>query len=584
MALTYHRASGGLWFLVCLIALFFQAPAQPVRSDFEKISLEQGLSQSIVESIVQDRRGFLWFCTEDGLNRYDGYSFTVFRKSPTGADSISHNHTLATLIDRAGRLWVGTFNGGLNRYDPVTGRFTRFQHDPGRPDSLSHDVVTAICQDRSGALWVGTLGGLNRLSPAWVLGEGGKEPRFERFFYDARDSDSISHDTVRSIFQDREGRLWIGTDGGLNRLRPGPPFRFDRYLRRAGDTSSLGHNTVRVVTQTRDGSLWVGTDGGLDRFEGSSRGSGTDSAQPMFTHFGHDPARPDSLGHDQVFALCEDRAGNLWVGTNGGGLDLLEPGSARFRHFRHDDGDPQSLSHDAVRSVYESVDGTLWIGTYGGGISKLPRGRKEFAHVRAEPDKPGRLNDAIVWCFYQEEDGTLWVGTNGGGLNRRDPANHLFTHYRARPGDPRSLSSDAVRQIVPDEYGFLWIGTNGGGICRFDRQTGQFAPYRHDPGDPASLSHDEIRCLFRDRSGAIWVGTQGGGLDRFVPGPLFTAPPVFQHFRHDERRPSSLASDFVRQVIQDRAGALWICTYGGGWIATIPFKGCFTTIGRRPQG
>jgi len=566
------RGRGSVCFLLGLLAAGLCGRAQPGRAEFERLSIEQGLSQSIVERIVQDHQGFLWFCTEDGLNRYDGYSFLVLRKDPANPDSLSHNHARTALVDRQGRLWVGTFNGGLNRYDPKTGHVVRYLHDPARPDSLSYDVVTALCQDRTGALWVGTIHGLNRLPASGVEAARGQPARFEVLGHDAAAPDSLGNDTVRAICEDRAGTLWVGTDGGLNRLLPGAVPRFVRYRHDVRDQASLGHDTVRAVIQTRDGALWVGTDGGLDRLDA---GAGTSSAAALrggFVHYRHDPADPGSLGHDQVFALLEDRRGRLWVATNGGGLDLLDRASQRFQHFRHADSDPLSLGHDSLRSLFESADGNLWIGTYGGGISKLRQSQKAFRHVRAEP---GGLNDAIVWCFHQDGDGTLWVGTNGGGLNRRDPVSGRFTAYRARPQDPRALSRDVVRQIVPDRYGFLWIGTDGGGLCRFDRRSGQFAVFRHDPARPASLSHDEIRSLTLDQTGAIWVGTQGGGLDRFLPGPAFATPPVFDHFRHDPGNPASLANDYIRQVLPDRAGAIWVCTYGGGLDRYDPAHGTF---------
>ncbi len=520
-----------------------RAGGLPLR--FERLSLEQGLSQSIVECILQDARGFMWFGTEDGLNRYDGYQFVVFRPSPVRAGGISTAHVTTLTQDRAGILWVGTFNGGLNRYDPRTGEFRAYRSQPGDPRSLGHDLVRAIREDREGLLWVATGGGgLDRFDP----GRG----TFTHFTHDPGDPRSLPADFVDSLLIDRAGIVWAGTrGGGLARLDPREGV-FRTFRHDPAREESLAHDDVTALLEDRQGRLWVGTrGGGLDLLD--------DPAAGTFRHFRHDPARPSSLGHDHVTALAEDRAGRLWVGTNGGGLQLYAPETGDFARYRTDPAEPGSLSRNEVRAILEDAGGMLWVGTYGGGLNRADPGRKPFLTYRARPGDPDSVGNEIVWTFLEAADGGVWVGSHGGGLERLDPATGKWTHFRSRPGDPRSLSDDRVRVICPSRTGHYWIGTDGGGLGRFDPRTGTFVSYRHDPADPGSLAHDQIRALLEDRDGTLWIGTFGGGLDRLDPGA-----DAFAHYRHDEAKPGSLGNDVVRALLQDRAGRIWVATHGGG--------------------
>lgn len=535
--------------------------AQQQHRYFERVSLEQGLSQSIVESIVQDRRGFLWFGTEDGLNLYDGYSFTVIRNDPQDLHTIAYNQITALAEDRAGTLWVGTFTGGLNRYVPAKHQFIRYRFSAADSLSLSSDIVTAIFEDRSGNLWVGTTNGLNRLVPD------AKDPlraSFVRYQHDPFSPSSLSHNYIRAITQDTRGFLWVGTDGGLNVLsadeltRVTP--RFVRFEHDARTTTSLSNNHVRSVYVDRAGSIWVGTDEGLNRVQLARDNLG----RSAFRRYRHTPSDPHSLSNNEIYALFEDSSGTFWIGTNGGGLNVMDRAAETFVRYRTDPRDPTSLSYDEIRTIYQDRSGIVWVGTYGGGVNKIDGRKKQFSLYRPEPGNPNSLSQEIVWSIFEDRDGILWVGTHGGGLNRFDRPSGRFTVYRSDPEDPRSLSSDFVRLVIGDPTGDLWIGTNGGGICRFDPRSGRFTRYLHNPAESGSLSHDEIRALYVDRGGDLWIGTYGGGLDRLERSAMSDAKPSFIHYRQRVGDTTTIGSDFIRTVFEDRAGMLWIGTHGGG--------------------
>ncbi len=525
------------------------AGAQLEAVVFARLSIEQGLSQSIVECILQDSKGFMWFGTQDGLNKFDGYKFTVLRQDPANPNSLNGNWVLSLCEDRSGLIWIGLFNGGLNSFDPATDRFTSYRAAAGDPRSLSHDLVRTIYEDSRGTLWVGTDGGLNRFNRTTGT--------FVQYHHDARNPRSLSNDAVRGIVEDRSGFLWIGTDDGLNRFdrATGESTRFRNV---PGDPRSLSDNAVRSIYRDRAGTIWIGTENGLNSFDPRTRD---------FTRYRNDPADPSSLSNNGVYSILEDHTSMLWVGTNKGGLNRFDRSTGTFTAYRNDPLDPLSLSYNEIFALCEDRSGVLWIGTWGGGISAYDTKKKEFAHFKRETNNPNSLSHEFVWSLYEDEDGILWIGTHGGGLDRLDRRRNEFRHYRHDSRDPASLSSDIVRVITPDRSGILWIGTNGGGVDAFDPRTGRFTAYRHDPNDPSSLSNDEIRCIFIDRDGLLWIGTNGGGMNAFDP-----ASRKFTVYRHDPNDPSSLSNDFVRTIYQDAAGTYWVGTQGGG-LSTFDRRG-----------
>jgi len=541
------------------------------RITFEQIFLDQGLSQSIVQCICQDRSGFMWFGTEDGLNQYNGYKFAVIRNIPDDPNSLSYNNVTAIYEDRSGILWIGTFYGGLNKYDPQTKRFFRYQHNPNESNSLSNNNINAIIQDKSGTLWIGTDSGLNKLIPPVPSASGSESEvsllSFVRFQNDPNNPNSLSHNIVRSIYEDKSGTLWIGTDGGLNKFIPpipkssgsenkGPSPSFIHYQNDPQNSNSLSHNEVYSIFEDQSGTLWIGTKGGgLNRF---------DRQKDQFIPYRHSPNNPKSLSHDEVYEIFEDRSGILWIGTNGGGLCIFDRENEEFITYQHDPSDRTTISYNEIRAIYEDRSGLLWIGTYGGGIDKVDKEKRQFTLYEPNPRDANSLSHPIVWSIYEDKAGVLWIGTHGGGLNRFDRRTDQWKHYRYNPDDPNSLSNDIVRVVYEDRSGVFWIGTHGGGINQFDRNTEKFTHYLNDPNDPTSLSRNEIRAIYQDRSGALWIGTYGGGLDKLVPGDKPGAAPTFIHYRNDPNNPNSLSNDFVRAIYEDRSGTFWIGTEGGG--------------------
>ncbi len=530
---------------------------------FKHLSIEQGLSQSIVDAMVQDRGGFMWFVTEDGLNRYDGYEFKVFKHDARNPASLTHNEIKCIAQDRTGILWVGTFYRGLERFDPATETFRHFQHDPANPASLSNDIVWAVMEDRNWSLWVGTGGGgLDRLDQSTGT--------FTHFRHDPHDPASLSNDDVRALYEDKGGHLWVGTaGGGLNRFDPASG-KFTHWVHDPKNSRSLSSNDVRAILQDADGAMWVGTfGGGLNRL---------DPATGMITRFLNSPGDPKSLSNDNVLALLLDATQRLWVGTDGGGLNLYVRDQGNFVRHQNSPNVPTSIAGNRIYSLYLDRSGILWVGTYGNGLSRCDLAKKQFLHYRNDPEDPNSLSHNIVWTFCERPPGTLWVGTNDGGLNRLDRATGRVTRYMHDPKNPASLSHNSVRMVAADQTGTLWVATNGGGLDRLDPKTGVFEHFRHDEKYPGSLSLDELRMVFEDSRGTIWVGTYGGGLDRFDPNTG-----RFAHYRYSMADPKSISGDYVRTAFEDKSGALWFGTHGAGLNRFDRATGDFTRYRNDPK-
>ncbi len=560
-------------------------PDQPLR--FERISLEQGLSQSTVNCILQDRYGFMWFGTQDGLNRYDGYNFTIYRHRAGDADSLSANYIWSLAEDQDGGLWIATDGGGLDRFDRNTGKFIHYQAG-STSDSLTTNFIRVVYPDREGTLWVGTNGGgLHKFDR--VTG------RFTR--YQQSGPDSLSSNFIRAIYEDQAGALWIGTDGGgLDRFDRSTG-RFTHYQHEPGNPNSLGNDAVTTVLEDQSGRLWIGTAGsGLDQF---------DRATGRFTHYRYNPNDPHSLSQNVVQTIYEDRAGSLWVSTFGGGLNRFDRDREQFIRYQNDPSDPHSLSDNSILSLYEDRGGILWIGTSASGLATADRSAAAFALYQVRPNDANSLSQNSVWTIYQDQQGLLWIGTSGGGLDRLDRSTGQFTHYRHDPADPNSLSNNVIRVIREDHEGMLWLGMNGGQVDRFDRATGRFSHYPITPGDSARPLQGFILSIYEDRDGTLWIGTSGAGpqrLDRqagrFVPyqsewcdlclstsyvkalyedqaGSLWvgtggeglvqldqTAKRIVR-YRANPADPQSLSHDIVQSILQDRSGVLWVGTWGG---------------------
>jgi len=528
-----------LYFL-CSVLSF----AQSGDIQFEHLSVKEGLSATTVLSILPDSRGFLWIGTYDGLNRYDGYSFTTFKHNANDSTTLSGNKIRAISEDSSGFIWIGTWSSGLNKYDREKEEFTRYSHIPDDPQSLISNEITFLYQDTSNYLWIGTLGGLDRFDSA--------KEEFIHFKHDSSDPSSISSNSIYSVYKDHSGILWIGTIKGLNKFNI-KSNNFTSYKHNPDDPYSLSFNAVFSICEDSKGELWIGTfGGGLNKF---------DREKEQFIHYLNHPDDPSSLSNNTVTSVYKDRWGELWIGTYGGGLNMYVSRDDRFISYMNNPDNPKSLNDNIVYSICEDNSGILWVGTWDRGLNKYDRsrGKEKFAHYSHIVDDPNSLNDNKVRAICEDNYGFLWIGTDGGGLIRFDRESNEYSHYTHDPGDPGSLGNDYVNSICEDNYGSLWIGTHGGGLNKFDREKNRFIHYIHNPNDPGSVSTNVISLVYEDKTGALWIGASVGVLIK-----LDRKNGQFIQYEYNPDDSSSFSQERVFSIFEDKFGVLWIGTYGCG--------------------
>lgn len=567
--------------LPLLIVGSAQIYAESIR--FDRLSLEDGLSQSTVYAIAQDSAGFIWIGTQDGLNKYDGYQFTIYKNDPFDPNTLSDNYITSILKGRDGTLWIGTFGGVLNRFDPRKNIFIRFPTEQTRGNRLGGNAIRQIFEDPDESLlWLATSGGgLYAFDP--------QRSSFVRYQQSSKNNRQLRGNHVWSIVADRFGKMWIATDGGglhrFNRLSS----TFESIALPA-DNAGASTRRIRSVFRDNDGFIWIGTLGnGLYRMEQISE------EKRHFEHFRNDPTDPASLSGNQIWTIFQDRSNTLWVGTRENGLNRVREGpdgELRFDRYRHDPADPGSLINNIVISMYEDVSGIIWIAGFGG-LSKFNPRQRKFNHIKLNTARHPQLIHNVVMSVIEASDGTVWAGTFGGlkrlaieqGISANGTRNitlNSIGHYGSVPNVANTLSENRVWSIIEDRRGKLWVGTLGG-LNHFDPKSGKSIRYLHNPADSSSISGNRIWSLLEDRNRTIWVGTDGGGLNKILPSP--SGNPVktrFETFRFQPGDSTSLSNNSIRALFE-RDGILWIGTFGGGLNRLDPATRQFTRYQNDPE-
>jgi len=544
---------------------------------FEHFSLEEGLSQATVWSILQDRHGFMWFGTADGLNKYNGYNFEIYKHDPFDSTSLPDNRIMTIFEDKSGVIWVGTSGGVLSRLsrnEKGESNFIHYKHNPTKKNSLSKcSSILTIFEDECGILWIGTQGGgLVQLDKT--------RQNFKTFKHKPEDKNSLCHNTVTSIAEapDENNKvLWIGTANGLSRLswNNQEQEEFSNYLSDPLESNSLSHNFINVIhkSNTRENTLWIGTDDGLNELITID-----ENGEVKFVHHKNNLENPTSLSSDIIWSIYEDNSRNLWVGTNGGGLNRhflnkTYPGKNRhFIHYKHDPLNPKTLNNNLIRSIFQDNTGAMWFGTNGGGVNKFNSTIEKFKHYKNDPNSTNSLSDNNVYSILQDKTCILWIGTKVGGLNKLDREKATFTIYKNNPLRPGSLSNNNVMAIHESKYKSdenIWMGTNGGGLSKFNKKHETFIHYKNEPDNPHSLTNNRVKRIYEPPSGQgdiFWIGTYGG-LARFD-----VATESFINFEHDPTDSNSLSNNRVMSIYEDKSGVLWVGTYGGLNKLFIPNK------------
>jgi ligand-binding sensor domain-containing protein/serine phosphatase RsbU (regulator of sigma subunit) len=501
---------------------------------FTNYDAAHGLVNNLVRCIKIDKKGTLWFGTDGGgVSSYDGKIFTNYSTS----NGLPDNVVLCIEEDKNQNLWFGT-GAGVSQFNGKT--FTNYSVD----DGLAGNVVLSIVEDKTGNLWFGTDGGGVSLYVTDKSKTSGKQDSHKKFT-NYTTAQGLANDVVMSMIEDRTGNLWFATYGGGVSRYDGK--KFSNYTSAQG----LASNVVLSILEDKSGQLWFGTSGGgVSHFENTIPTIGcSGESLGKFTNY----TSAQGLANNVVSCISQDKTGNLWFGTYGGGVSRYDGKS--FTNYTSSQG----LPNNVVWTIAEDKRGSLWFGTDGGGVSRYETDVSEPCDVRNSQGKYTQYTSAqglannVVLSIKEDKNGVLWFGTYGGGVSRFD--GHTFTNYNTAQG----LANNVVRSICEDHLGSLWFGTYGGGLSRFDGES--FTNY----GSAQGLANNVVMSIIEDKAGNLWIGTSGGGVSRFVINQTKGSQSNILTSRFTNyTKAQGLGNNVVMSICEDHAGNLWFGTYGGG--------------------
>ncbi len=547
--------------LMVLVYVVTNAQSPPIR--FQHIDINDGLSLSSVYSVFRDSKGYMWFGTEDGLNRYDGYHFEVFRTDIENSNSICHKWIESIVEDERGHFWFGS-SQGLSHYNPVKEVFANFSNeDPYR--HLSSDTITCLYHYEK-IVYVGTARGLNQVDTKTLQ---------------AQNEASIAS-RINEIIATKEGEIYVASNNGLFKrnnknadwvneientkivslcemdINLFASSNFDLFFRNPLTGKWISHNIfgldggiqIESIEVADDQLLWISTNTGLYSYNYTSRHllKKVDAFQ-----------QSNSLAINSSKALVKLSNGDIWYGTHGDGVSIIHSGG-KITNLVHSTLDNSSLSQNHINCIYEdTISGNVWIGTYGAGLNIYNRSTNKFELYQHNPLSENSLSSNFIWSIWEASDGTIWIGTNDKGVCCIDTGDDSYQFYDTDDNNSNSLSNSSVRDVFEDSNGIIWMGTDGGGLNRFDPNTKKFTAYVHDPNLANSISDNSVRVVFEDSKGQLWIGTRNG-LNLFDHNTN-----TFRRFMHDDENPQSISHNFVySSIVEDKEGYIWIGTYGGG--------------------
>ena len=529
---------------VSTIGILVAAPACAQLNDikFSHLDIEDGLSNNQVNTIMKDRSGFMWFGTMSGLNRFDGYDFKVFRHIAGDPTSLSDSYIEDIQEDRLGRLWIKT-RKGLNMYDPKTEKFTSHPNMLSKKTPIDPMTVNSILCDENGIFWTAFKGaGLYKI----IFDENRDSTEISIIERQPGDTSSLYSNDISDIQTDHSGNIWlVHSDGMLEKLnsRTHEVEYSNNYLSSLYNGKTFSY---RLFTDT-DNDIWiyaVDDAKGVFYFNGKNK---------KFIHL--NTKSNYKLSTDIIKGgLEEDDNGMIWIGTDHGGINMLDKRDFKITYLYHDNTNPFSVSQNVISCINKDNMGTMWVGTFKKGISYYRQGIFNFKLFKHSVSDTNSLPFNDIHCFEEDHKGNLWIGTNGGGLIYFDRKRITFKRYQHNENDPNSLSSDVIISLELDSKNNLWIGTFYGGLNKFDGK--KFTRFTYNNHVNRSIASDKIWLLHEDFKGTLWVGTLGAGLDT-----LNQETGEFTHFK--KTGGNSIHSDFITDIEESQNGDLWIgSSYG----------------------
>ena len=580
---------------IFVIGLLFSSRVFTQSIYFNHLTTEDGLSNNTVFDVIQDRFGFLWFATDDGLNRYDGYDFRIFRNDPENSNSISDNSSWVLTEDRKGNIWIGTKNGWLNRFNPVSETFTRWKI---KTEDVNENAITCVYEDTKEKIWIGTYRkGLYRLDP-----ESGKLDHWQN---QQDDNNSLSNNYISSILEDHNGNYWISTYFGLNQLNPqSSSQKFKRFFKNTGNINCISDNIIWRLkkSDSDENEIWIGTAGGLTKYNiytntfsqikipnaerlqfGNSAGGvieeininkekilWIDSYAGLVrlnlnsgnaARFVKSDEDPNSLSSTQVHKIFRDRSGVLWIATDKG-LNYFSLKSTKFNYLFSEKfklANPAELNKKNIKAITKTSDDQIWFGTEEGLYYSLTLNNKTTVKKLENSD---RLN---VWSLTADASGNLWIGTYGSGLFKLNLRNYALGKVKMFSEWVNTQSVNFNKVVYSDKDNKVWIGYWGFGLACLDPSSGKYRDWRNEPANPNSLSYDDVWVVYQDKKERIWIGTDGGGLNLFVDedGGKFFRWRVDQKESICSNSIYSICESFYLKNEKEDSDILWLGTNNG---------------------
>jgi signal transduction histidine kinase/ligand-binding sensor domain-containing protein len=579
-----------LYRVILFIALIILALQANVYAE-DSIKVEHPFNTGTYNIMMtQDKEGFLWVGTITGVIQYDGYNMKMYKAGP---GSLASPGAPSIYVDSEGLIWIATLGGGANVLDKEKGTFIYHKNDPDNLNSLSDNQFNyapkLIAEDNNGLIWLGTQGGLNSYDK--------KNKKFTRYQHDPDNPNTVSNDSIWTVFIDSNDMIWIGTEKGLDLFDKNNNI-FTHFKHDPAKPQSIGKGRVQAVIEDRDGIIWVGTNGGgLNKFDNKTQ---------TFTHYLHDPKKPDSLKSNMIYSLMEDSHGDLWIGRSYSapvGIEKFNKKTETFISHQHNPDDPNSIKGNPVMGYYEDYSGIIWVVVNTGSIEKIDKSRWQFTIYNKNPKKSNSINSNFVLTIIEDSENEIWFGTYMGGLNRFNRKTQKFISYKHDPKNPDGIRHDYVFAVFEDSSKNLWVGMDDGSFGLFDKKNGKFSKifknpygdvtprgivedrfdsnilwhgsegkgilkvhkekgyikqYIHNPDDPTSLSNNWVPYPFQDKEGILWLLPQGGGLNLFD-----RETETFKHFKHDPKNPETIGGNTVYCAYIDSSGDFWVSSEGG---------------------
>lgn len=567
---------------------------------FSGLNIENGLSNSTVKTILQDYLGFMWFGTQDGINRFDGYDFKIYRSDSEKSGHLSNNIVNVIFEDSSGVLWIGT-DDGLNIYDRKMDNFKRVSISE-YTTGLNSETIRTIFEDNKKTLWIGTYGGgLICLDPDREF--------INCYRYVEDDHTSISSDRISSVIQDKSGNIWAGTWGRGVNLFDKSENKFIRYINDPDEESSLSENKVDSMFCDKEGIVWAGTTNGLNKYDKEING---------FIRYNHDPEDKFSLSNRLLSNMCEDKHGNFWIGTKEGGLNYFDKSEKKFYCYKDEKNNAYSIGNNSILKVYIDRSGILWIGTFGSGLRIYKNQNKKFYHYFEKPSDTNSISSNKITCFaednngdvyigtankgitkyvidtnqfirikenfsnehfsyenltdcmIQHSEGKIWLGTSGSGLVMFDPVTEEYSSHNSKVKGDDTKNFLYVFSIHEDEDGFIWYGTAGKGINRFDPIKKEAVHFSINPDDQNDMRDKRIRKIISKDKNTLILGTSFGGLLFFDK-----IKNEFSQFINDPKDSNSISGNFITDIFQDSKKNIWVGTFENGLNKISPLKNGF---------